>query len=218
LRGSEPPPPHEHEAEEFSGIHQRAEALPGCAARTIDVPKLTRWLYQLSPEACLLREQIKAVLAREEFDPREGLTLEQQAQRSYSRFKLVRQLLDLRASDVRDRPARLVAVLEFIGAIDATLFTVMNIHYCLCAGTLLRHGRGSHEVAAYLHELDSGDTIGTFLATELGYGNNLVALQTRVDYDPVRRDLVLSTPSPEARKFMPNTALTNVPKKAARCS
>lgn len=211
-RGHEPPPPAECEAEDFSGIHQRAEALPGGAARAIDVPKLTRWLYQLSPEACLLREQIKTVLAREEFDSHEGLTLEQQAQRSYARFQLVRQLLDLRVSDVRDRPARLVAALELIGAVDATLFTVMNIHYCLCAGTLLRHGRGSPEIAAYLRELDTGDAIGTFLATELGYGNNLVSLETRADYDPERGDLVLSTPSPEARKFMPNTALTSVPK------
>lgn len=211
-RSHEPPPPAESDAEEFSGIHRRAEALPGGAARTLDVPKLTRWLYQLSPEACLLREQIKTLLAREEFKAHEGLTLEQQAQRSYARFKLVRQVLDLRVSDVQDRPARLVAVLELVGVIDATLFTVLNIHYCLCAGTLLRHGRGSQEIAAYLGELDSGDTVGTFLATELGYGNNLVSLQTRVDYDPVQRDLVLSTPSAEARKFMPNTALTNVPR------
>src|SRR5262245_30495803 len=63
--GHEPPP--EGDVDECSGIHQRTEALPGCAVRTIDVPKLTRWLYQLSPEACLLREQIKTVLAREEF-------------------------------------------------------------------------------------------------------------------------------------------------------
>ena len=56
---------------------------------------------------------------------------------------------------------------------------------------------------AYIEELDSLQSIGTFLVTELGYGNNVVALQTRADYDPVTQDIVLSTPSEAARKFMP---------------
>jgi acyl-CoA oxidase len=158
----------------------------------------------------------------------------EQAKLSYERFKLLRHALDLRARDVVERPARLITVLELVGAVDGTLFTVMSIHYCLCAGSILRHGAVSQEALSrqalfqqavsqpserlapelerYLDELDSLDSIGTFLVTELGYGNNVVSLETRAEYDSARRELRLSTPSPLAAKFMPNTAVPGVPK------
>jgi len=192
-----------------SGIRRRPELeierAPICAA------DVTRWLYRLSPETAAFREQVKELLQTEEFAPGEGLSLEEHAQRSYARFKLLRARLDLRLRDVRERPARLATVLELVGVLDGTLFAVMNIHYCLCGGTLLRHA-ASAQLEEYLRELDEVDSVGTFLATELGYGNNLVALQTRADFDVERGDLLLSTPCAEARKFMPNTGLAHIPK------
>jgi acyl-CoA oxidase len=202
------------------------DVLPGTA-------ELSRFLYGLSFEQVRFREQVKALLASPAFERREGLTMEQHAQLSYQRFKLLRDALDLRARDVLERPARLTTVLELVGAVDGTLFTVMSIHYCLCVGSILRHGIAPHavapgvaspaagsqpsrqlspELARYLDELDSLDSIGTFLVTELGYGNNVVSLETRADYDVARRELRLTTPSPVAAKFMPNTALPGVPK------
>jgi acyl-CoA oxidase len=192
-----------------SGIRRR----PGLETeRTpIRAADVTRWLYRLSPETAAFREQVKELLQSEEFAPREGLSLEEQAARSYARFQLLRERLDLRLRDVQERPARLATVLELVGVLDGTLFAVMNIHYCLCGGSLLRHAAGG-QLEEYLRELDELDSVGTFLATELGYGNNLVALQTRADFDVERGDLLLSTPCAEARKFMPNTGLAHVPK------
>jgi acyl-CoA oxidase len=111
-----------------------------------------------------------------------------------------------------ERPSRLTTVLELVTTVDGTLFTIMSIHYCLCAGSILRHATPSPEIERYLEELDSLESIGTFLATELGYGNNVVSLETRADYDAARRELRVSTPSRLAAKFMPNTAMPGVPK------
>jgi acyl-CoA oxidase len=166
--------------------------------------ELARFVYGLSPEDAQFREAVKSLLASPAFERSNGLTMDEQAKRSYERFKLLRDTLDLRARDVVERPARLTAVLELVGAVDGTLFTVMSIHYCLCVGSILRHGSSAGrpaseplapELARYLEELDSLDSIGTFLVTELGYGNNVVSLETRAEYDSARRELRLTTPS-----------------------
>ncbi len=179
---------------------------------SIDTSGLTQWLYRLSPADQHFRERVKSLLAEPEFAPREGLTMSAQAQLSYVRFKRLRTALGLSVRDLEHRPACLASVLELVATIDGTLSTIMSIHYCLCAGSLLRHSDGSREIESYIDELDRLDTIGTFLVTELGYGNNVGSLKTRADYDPQTREFVLSTPGADARKFMPNTGLAGVPK------
>jgi acyl-CoA oxidase len=202
----------DNEPDDLSRFGRTSVSMPKLYASPIDTADLTRWLYPLTPEEMSFREQVKALLAQPEFAPREGLTVQEQAELSYARFKRVRDALGLRVRDVEERPARLAAALELIGAVDGTLFTIMSIHYCLCGGSLLRHGSLSPVIDRYIDELDSLETIGTFLVTELGYGNNVVALQTRADYDVEREELIISTPSAESRKFMPNTGLAGVPK------
>lgn len=206
------PVPFEDDADEASGVHQRPSTDGALGGRRVDAAELTRWLYQLDSEGIAFREHAKELLAEPEFAPREGLTATEQSELSYSRFQRLRRELDLRLRDVEERPARLAAALELVGLVDGTLFTVMSIHYGLCGGSLLRHGTPSPAIERYIDELDSLETIGTFLVTELGYGNNVVGLQTRADYDLERGDLIVSTPCPEARKFMPNTGLLGVPK------
>jgi acyl-CoA oxidase len=183
--------------------------------------ELAPFLYGLSPEGVRFREAVKALLASPAFERRDGLTMEEHAKLSYERFKLLRDRLELRARDVVERPSRIITVLELVGAVDGTLFTVMSIHYCLCVGSILRHAaiprqpapqQPAPELARYLDELDSLDSVGTFLVTELGYGNNVVSLETRAEYDIATRELRLTTPSGRAAKFMPNTGLPGVPK------
>jgi acyl-CoA oxidase len=202
----------DNEPDDLSRFGRTSVSMPKLYASPIDTADLTRWLYPLTPEEMSFREQVKALLAQPEFAPREGLTVPAQAELSYARFKRIRHALGLKVRDVEERPARLAAALELIGAVDGTLFTIMSIHYCLCGESLLRHGSLSPVIDRYIDELDSLETIGTFLVTELGYGNNVVALQTRADYDVERGELIISTPSAESRKFMPNTGLAGVPK------
>jgi acyl-CoA oxidase len=176
------------------------------------LPGARELLYPLSPGARRFREQVKATLQDALFTTPPGLNAEAQAKLSYERFRFLRRTLELRASDVRDDPGRLMTVFDLVGTVDGTLFTVMSIHYSLCVGSILRHGAGVAELRPYLDELDTLESIGTFLATELGYGNNVVSLRTRADYDPELDEVILHTPAVEGAKFMPNTGLAGVPK------
>jgi hypothetical protein len=192
-------------------LHARAVAELGVTSLR---QTMTELLYPLGPADRAFREQVKTLLATPLFAAQPGLTCEQQATQSYARFRCLREALDLRVTDITERPARMMTVLELAGTVDGTLFTIMSIHYCLCAGSILRDSARSPELQSYLAELDGLESIGTYLLTELGFGNNVVALQTRADYDANRREVVLNTPSAAAIKFMPNTGLAGVPKVA----
>lgn len=190
-----------------SGVGRVASAEP--RAVTADARAL---LYPLGPDGFRFREQVKAALQDPLFTTPPGLNAEAQAQLSYERFRFLQRTLRLRATDVRDDPVRLMTVFDLVSTVDGTLYTVMSIHYCLCIGSILRHGAEVAALQPYLEELDTLESIGTFLATELGYGNNVVSLRTRADYDPERDEVVLDTPSLDGVKFMPNTGLAGVPK------
>ncbi len=106
-------------------------------------------LYPLSPDERRFREQVKEALQDPLFDARLGLNAEAQAKLSYERFRFLRRTLDLRVADVNDNPTRLMTVLDLVGTVDGTLYTVMSIHYCLCVGSILRHGAGVAELVPY---------------------------------------------------------------------
>jgi acyl-CoA oxidase len=194
-----------------------AERAPPPAQRElaltpIEADDVKRWLYQRSAEGHSFRDQVKALLSEPEFAPPAAVSFEEQMRRCYARFQLLRERLALRLGDVQDRPERLITALELAAVVDDALFSVLSNHYCLCAGTLLRYAETCPAIDGYLRELDSGETVGVFAVTELGFGSNAASLQTRADYDPALGELVLSTPSPEARKFMVNAACAGVPK------
>ena len=178
----------------------------------IEAREVRRWLYQCSAEGLSFRDQVKALLSEPEFARPAAGSSEEQVQRCYARFQLLRQRLELRLEDVQERPARLITALELTAVVDPALFSVLSNHYCLCGGTLLRYAETCPAIEGYLRELDSGETVGAFAVTELGCGSNAASLQTRADYDPALGELVLSTPSAEARKFMVNAACASVPK------
>lgn len=107
----------------------------------------------------------------------------------------------------------LYALHEWISLSDGACTTILSIHYCLALGSLIEHGQGRADLAEFVSELERMDSVGVFLATELGYGNNVQALETRAVYRPETQDFVLDSPSPSSTKFMPNTAIS-VPKLA----
>ncbi|MFL5910965.1 MAG: acyl-CoA dehydrogenase [Gaiellaceae bacterium] len=141
----------------------------------------------------------------------DGLTTGQQCQIAYDRLRL----LNAHAGPARElirSPERLWALAEWSGVVDGTLLSLVAIHYNLCVGTMVDRGGGRPELDGYLSELDDMTSVGTFLATELGYGNNVAALETEAVYDRQTDEFVVHTPHPGARKFMPNTGHPGVPK------
>ncbi|MFI1866068.1 acyl-CoA dehydrogenase family protein [Streptomyces jumonjinensis] len=160
-----------------------------------------------------LHADLVEILHHEIFRYREGLTTAEQTALSYERLRFLNDALEP-ASEIVRRPLRLFALHEWPGLLDSTLAIPMTIHYNLCVGSILEHGAGRDDLTAELRELETMSSVGVFLATELGYGNNVAALRTEAVYDRHTREFVLHTPTAAAQKFMQNTGHPGVPKLA----
>lgn len=154
------------------------------------------------------------VLHADIFKRPEGLTSQQHCALSYRRFRYLRERLDLNVERLFADYERLLALHEWVGLVDGTLTTILTIHYNLCIGSIRALGNGRRELQPFLDELERLDTFGVFLATELGFGNNVQALETQAVYDAHNDEFVIDTPSIRAQKFMPNTGADGVPKLA----
>jgi acyl-CoA oxidase len=160
------------------------------------------------------RRALTEILSQDLFRTVPGLTAAERGELAYRRLAFIVDKVGLTAREIAEDPRRLFAMHEWAGLVDPTLCTVMSIHYSLCLGSIVQHGEGGDDLEDYIHELETLNSVGVFLATELGYGNNLVSLETRAEYDPATGEFVITTPTPQARKYMPNTAASGVPKLA----
>ncbi|MFC9618553.1 acyl-CoA dehydrogenase [Streptomyces sp. NPDC056930] len=157
-----------------------------------------------------LHEPWRKLFSTEPFSFREGLSPDERAALSYERLHLINEALD-RPEDFVADVERLTALHEWVGPVDAGLGTVASIHYNLFLGSLLEHTSGPNRDLREFFELRR---TGTFLCTEAGHGNSASQLETTATYDRTAGEFVLNTPSPAARKFMPNTSSTGGPKTA----
>jgi len=171
--------------------------------------ELTALLNRGLPDARI--RQVRQLLADPLFRRREGLTDREASELAYARARFVARTLHLEGIELREDPTMLYVLHEWLPLSDGACATILSIHYCLALGSLIEHGQGNEAVAPFVNELERMDSVGVFLATELGYGNNVASLETRAVYRPETRDFLLTCPSPQAVKFMPNTAVA-VPK------
>lgn len=156
--------------------------------------------------------QIIEVLQHEIFERREGLRAEEACQLSYARLRHLNAALGLTISELFTDVDRLLALHQWTSVVDGTLTTLLTIHFNLCIGSILEFGQENPELLAILRELETMQSVGVFLATELAYGNNVQSLETRAEYDPQTGDFSIHTPNLRAQKFMPNTGAEGVAK------
>jgi acyl-CoA oxidase len=146
----------------------------------------------------------RTLMASEPFRHRAGLDFAERVELAYQRLRLVDEAVKDLDGFVAD-PRPLAAMHEWAAVVDGSLTTLAGIHYNLFLGTLADHGRPLEKFAGAWR-------IGTFLCTELGYGNNAAQLETVAVYDG--EGFVLHSPSAAAWKFMPNTSSAGGPKSA----
>lgn len=53
----------------------------------------------------------------------------------------------------------------------------------------------------YFDKIDSGEVIGCFCLTELGFGNNAVKMETTIEYDEKAKEFVVNTPTVLSQKY-----------------
>ncbi|MCY0998224.1 acyl-CoA dehydrogenase family protein [Myxococcus sp. MISCRS1] len=151
------------------------------------------------------------LFAAEVFRQREHQTLGERARHAYRQLQEVHRGLGSGKAIAQDLPS-LFALFEWSAMLAPELFLVLSGHFNLTLNALLSLGRGRTDLEDYLRELDSGDSVGVFLLTELGYGSTVFSLETEAEYDHDRRGFWLTTPRDAALKFMPNVGAEDVPK------
>ncbi|WP_438297368.1 acyl-CoA dehydrogenase family protein [Streptomyces sp. HUAS TT7] len=156
-----------------------------------------------------VHESWRKLISGKEFSYRPGLPAVARTALSYHRLRLVNDAVD-NAEALASDPRRLASLHEWTGFVDSGLCTLASIHYNLFLGSVLDHDGYRRN----LSEFTSMQQTGTFLCTELEHGNDAAALQTTATLDPVTGGFLLHTPTPGARKFMPNTSMTGGPKSA----
>ncbi|MFF4755507.1 acyl-CoA dehydrogenase family protein [Streptomyces sp. NPDC002514] len=147
------------------------------------------------------------------FSRREGLTMTEQGRLAYERTRLIHEHAGAAEGIIAD-PRRLFAVSEWPALMDTTALPLLTVHYNLCLATILQHGQDRDDLNDYIKELSTMSTVGMFMVTELGWGNNAAALQTQAVYDHATDEFIINTPNPQAQKFMPFSGIQDVPKLA----
>ncbi|SDK31253.1 acyl-CoA dehydrogenase [Streptomyces indicus] len=111
-------------------------------------------------------------------------------------------------------PQRYFALQEWTAVVDGVVAGLVAAHLNLGLGTLTPYAEDSAHTARAAADMESLATYCAFLGTEAAWGVDLARLETELRHDPVRGELVLHTPHPGARKFMPNATPQHVAKTA----
>ncbi len=167
---------------------------------------LTQLLFDARDD---LHEPWRRLFGSAAFAYQEGLTHQERTELSYRRLRVVNAALSDPWALAGDAEA-LSALHEWAGVADAGLTTILSIHYNLFLGSLREHDHGDRDLGPYLRM----ERVGTFLCTEQAHGNDAPQLQTTATLDRVTGTLTLDTPTPGARKWMPNTSSVGGPKDA----
>ncbi|MFE9839160.1 acyl-CoA dehydrogenase [Streptomyces sp. NPDC005551] len=157
-------------------------------------------------------KDISELLLDPVFDPREGLTMNEAGKLAYERSRVVHAGLE-RPTEILKDPWRLFALAEWPSLVDVSTFSLLMVHYNLSFGTVVEHG-DRPELKDLVDELDRLDSFSPYMATELGYGNNVAAMRTEAVYDAASQTFVLNTPDALAQKHMSYSGFQDVPKLA----
>ncbi len=147
------------------------------------------------------------------FDPQPGLTQAEAGRLSYARSRVVHSRIEP-PKQILQNPLRLFALAEWPSLGDVSAFSIIMVHYNLTLGTMLDHGCGRDDIADEVDALDRMDAFGPYMATELGYGNNVAALGTEAVYDAARQVFILRTPDTLSQKYMSYSGFPEIPKVA----
>ncbi|MGK5638769.1 acyl-CoA dehydrogenase family protein [Streptomyces sp. URMC 126] len=173
-----------------------------------DLEELSELLFRDGPEDA--HGPWRAAVSADIFRHRSGLPTEERQRLAYTRLRALGTGLPDPERLARD-PRGLAALHEWTAVVDGATATVAGIHYNLFLGSLLDDGVSPPRD---LSEFTTLARVGTFLCTERAHGNDVAALETTARHDPEHDGFVLHTPTPGARKFMPNTSAVGGPKSA----
>ncbi|WP_131743198.1 acyl-CoA dehydrogenase [Actinomadura roseirufa] len=185
----------------------------GDAGRAAEASGLTAFVRGTAVDEAT-RARLRAAVPEEFFGYPDGLTAREHQALTYERLRAAGRAAPPAARLLEDPPA-LCALLDRAAIADPALFHVMLLHYTLALGPILRFGAGQEGPRRERAALESLDSFGTLLMTEVGRSNSHLSPRTVARYDAAAGGFVLSSPDAHAAKFPTSTAHPGVPKTAA---
>ncbi|NYD52902.1 acyl-CoA oxidase [Actinomadura luteofluorescens] len=180
---------------------------------TTDADGLRQFVHGPLPDA-KTRARLEEAVPEEFFTVPGGLTAPDRHALTYERLRRAG-LAAPPAGELLADPPALCALLERAAIADPPLFHMMLLHYTLALGPIVRFGAGQEETRPLRDSLESMDSFGTLLMTEVGRSNSHLSPRTVARHDPATGGFVLSTPDTQAAKFPTNTGHPDLPKTAA---
>ena len=151
-----------------------------------------------------LREQIRGVIARPEFEPPIGIPTEEYRRRVLEWAKtLAAEGLTAPGFPVefggQGDPGANVAAFETLAFGDLSLLVKFGVQFGLWGGAVHQLGTRRHH-ERYLRAIAALELPGAFAMTETGHGSNVQHLETTAKYDSKAQEFVIHTPVEQARK------------------
>lgn len=189
-------------------VDRTAETTPAGDPR-VDVAALGELLLGRWKD---VRLQSRALMAREEFQQRPGLSMDDHRTRVLGQLhRLVEEGTVLRAFPERlggfDDHGGNLAQFEEIVIADASLQIKSGVQWGLFAAAILHLGTERHH-DQFLPQAMSLAVPGAFAMTETGHGSDVASIGTTATYDPDTDEFVIDTPFRAAWKdYLGNAAL-----------
>jgi len=151
-----------------------------------------------------LREQVRGVIARPEFEPPVGIPMQEYRRRVLEWAKtLAAEGLTAPGFPVefggQGDPGANVAAFEALAFGDLSLLVKFGVQFGLWGGAVHQLGTRRHH-ERYLRAIAALELPGAFAMTETGHGSNVQHLETTATYDPKAQEFVIHTPVEQARK------------------
>ena len=169
---------------------------------SIDSPALRTYL---DGEHRLVREHVRAVLARPEFEKEaEPLPTTEYRERVMEWAKTLAEtggpsLLFPREFGGFDQVGAAIAAFETLAHSDLSLLVKCGVQFGLFGGAVHHLGTRKHH-EAYLNQIATLELPGCFAMSETGHGSNVQRVGTTATYDPDAEEFVVHTPQPDDRK------------------
>ena len=133
------------------------------------------------------------------FEPQYNISLDAERQGAYDKLKTICENGFISVRDFDRNPLWIFAAHDMVAPICGSTATKMTVQFNLFGGTLLSIGTEKHH--KMMDDIDNFSKVGCFGLSELGYGNNAVKMETRIDYNPADECFTINTPHPMAQKY-----------------
>ena len=175
---------------------------PDSTVTSLDAVALRRFL---DGENAIVREHVRAIVARPEFRKGEGPPPTEEYRDQV--LEWARTLAATNGPSLLFPPefgglgrvGAAITAFETLGHSDLSLLVMCGVQFGLFGGAVHHLGTRKHH-ERYLAEIASLELPGCFAMSETGHGSNVQQVETIASYEPETREFVVHTPTESARK------------------